>query len=75
MKSKILVAILVFMVTLVLSGCELDKEVSDSRNSYRLITVEPNGIVYVEGIYGIAPYYSPNGKLCHMIDGRIEEID
>ena len=75
MKSKILVAILVFMVTLVLSGCELNREVSNSYNHYKLITVEPNGVVYIEGAYSLTPYYSPNGKLCHMINDKIEEID
>ena len=75
MKSKIFVATLVFVVTLMLSGCKLKREVTDSSNLYRLITVEPNGVVYVEGPYRLAPYYSPNGKMCHMIDGRIEEID
>ena len=75
MKSKILVAILVFMVTLILSGCELNREVTDSSNHYKLVTIEPNGVVYVEGMYGFAPYYSPNGKMCHMVDGKIKEIN
>jgi len=75
MKSKILVAILVFIVTLLFCGCELDREVTGSSNHYKLVTIEPNGVVYIEGVYTLTPYYSPNGKLCHMIDGKIEEID
>ena len=75
MKSKILMVILVFVITLILSGCELDREVTNSSYHYNLITIEPNGVVYVEGPYRLTPYYSPNGKLCHMVDGKIKEID
>ena len=68
--------VLCLIVALLLSGCELDKNVHTlKKDGYRLITLEPNGIIYVEGYYKLAPYYSPNGKLCHYVDGVIVEVD
>lgn len=69
--------ILLITVILLLIGCSpLDKdEVTVANDGFHLITLEPDGIIYVKGLYVLAPYYSPNGKLCHYVDGEIVEID
>ena len=67
--------VLCLIVALLLTGCGLDKDVRATEDNYRLVTLEPNGIIYVEANYKLAPYYSPNGKLCHYVDGVIVEID
>ncbi len=75
-KIRCLIILLIIAI-LLLTGCSpLDKdEVTVVNDSFHLITLEPNGIIYVKGIYMLAPYYSPNGKLCHYINGEIVEID
>lgn len=69
---------LCLVILLLLTGCnkEIDKrDVYMSAENYRLITIEPNGVIYVQGINALALYYSPNGKLCHYVNGEIVEID
>ena len=81
MKSRNIRYLIMLLITviLLLTGCsgELDKDVSlnGGGNDFHLITLEPNGIIYVKGLYTLAPYYSPNGKLCHYVNDEITEID
>lgn len=76
MKNKILSMVAVIIVLSLLCGCRLNKEVTlDTSNCYELIVIEDGGIIYVKAPYCLAPYYSPNGKLCHYIDGEIVEIE
>ena len=70
------IIVLCLIVALLLTGCgNLNKNVRSSTDNYQLVTLEPNGIIYVAGVYTLAPYYSPNGKLCHYVNGVIVEID
>ena len=82
MKKIILVVLLCFVIML-LTGCndgdKLQKDVESNNkvlvdHSFRLVTLEENGIIYIMGQQRMAPYYSPNGKLCHYVDGEIVEI-
>lgn len=76
MKKKLLV--LMLTVVLLLVGCTgIDKDggVKQPRISYDLIEIEKGGIIYIESYYTLTPYYSPNGKLCRLVDGKITEIE
>lgn len=76
MKKKLL--ILMLTVVLLLVGCTgIDKDggVKQPRDSYDLIEIEKGGIIYIESYYTLTPYYSPNGKLCRLVDGKITEIE
>ena len=72
------IIVLCLVVLLLLTGCSKDidkRSVYMSAENYRLVTIEPNGVIYVQGINALALYYSPNGKLCHYVNGEIVEID
>ena len=82
MKKIILIVLLCFVIAL-LTGCndsdKLRKDVGSNNkvlvdHSFRLVTLEENGVIYIMGNGRMAPYYSPNGKLCHYVDGEIVEI-
>lgn len=85
MKKKLL--ILMLTVVLLLVGCTgIDKDggvkqpydsydLIEIKKGYDLIEIEKGGIIYLESYYGLAPYYSSNGKLCHLVDGKITEIE
>ena len=79
MKSRKIRCLIILLITviLLLTGCSpLDKdEITTDNEGFRLVTLEPDGIIYVRNIYILAPYYSPNGKLCHYVNGEIVEID
>ena len=78
MKSLKIRCLIILLITviLLLTGCSpLDKEVTIANDGFQLITLEPDGIIYVKGLYVLAPYYSPNGRLCHHVNGEIVEID
>lgn len=80
MKSRKIRCLIILLITviLLLIGCseELDKDyVTISGGNFHLTTLEPDGVIYVKGYRSIAVYYSPNGKLCHYVDGEIVEID
>ena len=78
MKSRNISCMIILLITviLLLAGCSpLDKEVTTVNDGFYLITLEPDGVIYVRNVYMLAPYYSPNGKLCHYVDGEIVEID
>ena len=82
MKKVIVLCLILIML---LSGCtdksdKLDRYVESNvkhlvNNSYKLVILEEGGVIYVSGLYVLVPYYSPNGKLCHYVDGEIVEID
>lgn len=77
MKKRVLILILALALLIaMLTGCGVDtsKRVDKSSNNYQLVEIEEGGVLYLEGLYTVAPYYSPNGKLCHLVDGEIEEI-
>lgn len=78
MKKKLLVLMLTVVLLLVgCTGIDIDKDggVKQPRISYDLIEIEKGGIIYIESYYTLTPYYSPNGKLCRLVDGKITEIE
>ena len=80
MKSRKIRCLIILLITVILlltsCGETIGKdEITMSGGDFHLTVLEPNGVVYVKGIYSLAPYYSPNGKLCHYVDGEIVEID
>ena len=76
MKSRVLILILALALLIaMLTGCGADtSKVVKTSFHYQLIEIEKGGVLYLEGDCSLAPYYSPNGKLCHLVDGEIEEI-
>ena len=80
MKSRKMRCLIILLITIILllAGCseKIDKDyVTANGGDFHLTTLEPNGVIYVKGYRSIAVYYSPNGKLCHYVDGEIVEID
>ena len=76
MKKKLLVLMLTVVLLLVgCTGIDKDDGVQQPHDSYDLIEIEKGGIIYLESYYTLSPYYSPNGKLCHLVDGKITEIE
>ena len=76
MKKKLLVLILTVVLLLVgCTGVDPDGGVRTPYEDYQLIEIEKGGIIYIECYDKLAPYYSPNGKLCHLVDGKITEIE
>ena len=81
MRSRKIICLIMLLITviLLLTSCgseNIDKDgITMGGGDLHLTVLEPNGIIYVRGTYKLAPYYSPNGKLCHYVDGKIVEID
>ena len=79
MKKKLLI---ILTVVLLLVGCTVSINVNGGAvksyknyKDYDLIEIEKGGIIYISSYYKLAPYYSPNGKLCRLVDGKITEIE
>lgn len=51
------------------------KEVKVIDCDYRLVEIEEGGVIYIDSYSGLTPYYSPNGKLCHLVDGEVVEVE
>lgn len=40
-----------------------------------IVVDDSTGIVYIEGYRVLSPYYSPNGKICKYVDGKLVEVE
>lgn len=77
-RIKFVVAIVSVLIISLLTACDgINKEnVYSPVLSRGLIEFEDGGVLYVNvSSYCVTPYYSPNGKLCHYVDGEIVEIE
>lgn len=40
-----------------------------------IVVDDSTGIIYIVGRYEFCPYYSPNGKICKYVDGKLVEVE
>lgn len=76
--AKIVRVVVWLCIILLLTSCGgINKEsVGKPIASRNLIEYEDGGVLYIQvSGYSATPYYSPNGKLCHYVDGEIVEIE
>jgi hypothetical protein len=71
----ILLAIHIGAIALLVScGCD-NSTANISTYNCPIVAMKDTGILYYKAERRLAPYYSSNGKLCKLVDGKIVEID
>lgn len=75
-RMKLVIAIVSVLMISLLTACgDLSKDHVNQGNG-TLVEYEEGGVLYIQvSMYSSTPYYSPNGKLCHYVDGEIVEIE
>ena len=75
-RMKSVIVVMSMLVIILLTACGgIDKD--DVRDATgHLVEFEDGGVLYIfVNPYCTTPYYSPNGKLCHYVNGEIVEIE
>lgn len=74
--AKRVIAVVCLFTMLLLTACGgINKDHVNKANG-NLVEYEDGGVLYIRvSSYSTTPYYSPNGKLCHYVDGEIVEIE
>jgi len=85
MTAIIVIGIISILICLIISSnrksdailAETNEKLTVMHVDFRddIVVDDSTGIVYIQGYRVLSPYYSPNGKICKYVDGKLVEVE